>query len=66
MSRRWWRNRREVIKVIEKQLRQAEQLLKVKVLKSDNIEPGGVIPLPDGWKGAITEEVERIGSNKSK
>lgn len=50
----------------EKQLRQAEQLLKIRELKSDNIEPGGVVPLPDGWKGVITEEVEKIGSNQSK
>lgn len=48
----------------EKQLRQAEQLWKVRKLKSDNIEPGSVIPLPDGWKGVITEEVDRIGSSK--
>lgn len=48
-----------------KQIRQAEQLLKVRELKSDNIEPGGVVPLPGGWKGIITEEVERIGGNKS-
>ncbi len=42
----------------EEQLRQTEQLLKVRSLKSDNIEPGSVIPLPDGWKGIITEEVK--------
>ncbi len=58
-------SRKEAEKVTEKQLRQAEQLLKVRELKSDNIEPGGVVPLPDGWKGVITEEVERIGGNKS-
>lgn len=33
-------------------------------LKSDNIELGGVVPLPGGWKGVITEEVEKIGSSK--
>ncbi len=51
----------------EKQLRQAEQLLKIRELKSDNIELGGVVPvvpLPGGWKGVITEEVEKIGSSK--
>lgn len=59
------RSRREAEKVTVKQIRQAEQLLKVRELKSDNIEPGGVVPLPGGWKGIITEEVERIGGNKS-
>lgn len=34
------------------------------VKKSDNIELGSVIPLPDGRKGAVVEEVENIGKNK--
>lgn len=47
----------------EQQLRQAADLLKTKLLKSDNIELGGVIPLPDGRKGVIVEEVENIGKD---
>lgn len=58
------RSRREAEKVTVKQLCQAEQLPKVRELKSDNIEPGGVVPLPGGWKGIITGEVEKIGSSK--
>ena len=42
----------------EQQLKQAADLLNTKLLKSDNIELGGVIPLPDGRKGIIMEEVE--------
>ena len=57
-------SRKEAEKVTEKQLRQAEHLLKIRELKSDNIELGGVVPLPGGWKGVITEEVEKIGSSK--
>lgn len=42
----------------EQQLKQAADLLNTELLKSDNIALGGVIPLPDGRKGVIVEEVE--------
>lgn len=39
-------------------IKQAANRLGMKPLKSDNIALGGVIPLPDGIKCAIVEEVE--------
>lgn len=42
----------------EQQLKQAADLLNTKLLKSDNIELGSVIPLSDGGKGVVVEEVE--------
>lgn len=44
----------------EQQLKQAADLLNTKPLKSDNIALGGVIPLPDGRKGVVVEEVKNI------
>lgn len=44
--------------MIEQALREAADKLGIKLLKSDNIELGSVIPLPDGRKGAVAEEVE--------
>lgn len=42
----------------EQQLKQTADIFNTKPLKSDNIALGGVIPLPDGKKGVIVEEVE--------
>ena len=42
----------------EQQLKQAADVLNTRLLKSDNIELGGVIPLPDGKKGVVVEEVK--------
>lgn len=39
-------------------IKQAANRLGMKPLKSDNIALGGVIPLPNGIKYAIVEEVE--------
>lgn len=39
-------------------IKQAANRLGMKPLKSDNIALGSVIPLPDGKKGAIVEEVK--------
>lgn len=44
----------------EQQLKQAADLLNTELLKSDNIELGSVIPLPDGRKGVVVEEVKNI------
>lgn len=33
-------------------------------LKSDNIELGSILPLPNGRKAVVVEEVENIGKNK--
>lgn len=46
----------------EQQLKQAADLLNTKLLKpkSDNIELSSVIPLPDGRKGVVVEEVKNI------
>ena len=48
----------------EHELRQAADIVKTKLLKSDNIAPGSVIPLPDGRKGVIVKEVDRIGNER--
>ena len=50
--------RKEVRKVTQQQLKQAADPLNTKPLKSDNIELGSVIPLSDGRKGIVVEEVE--------
>ena len=42
----------------QQQLKQAADLLNKKPLKSDNIELGSVIPLPDSGKGVVVKEVE--------
>ncbi len=42
----------------QQQLKQAADLLNKKPLKSDNIALGSVIPLSDGRKGIVVEEVE--------
>ena len=42
----------------QQQLKQAADPLNTKPLKSDNIELGSVIPLSDGRKGIVVEEVE--------
>lgn len=44
--------------MVQEALKEAAYRLGCKLLKSDNIVLGGVIPLPDGRKGAIVEEVE--------
>lgn len=44
--------------MLEESIREAADKLGIRLLKSDNIELGSVIPLPDGRKGAIVEEVE--------
>lgn len=44
--------------MVQEALKEAADKLGIKLLKSDNIVLGGVIPLPDGRKGAIVEEVE--------
>lgn len=48
--------------MIEQALKEAADRLGYKLLKSDNIVLGGVMPLPDGRKGAVVEEVESIGN----
>lgn len=47
--------------MVQEALREAADKLGIKLLKSDNIELGSVIPLTDGRMGAIVEEVESIG-----
>lgn len=47
--------------MVQEALREAAGKLGYKLLKSDNIVLGGVIPLPDGRKGVIVKEVESIG-----
>ena len=42
----------------QQQLKQAADPLNTKPLKSDNIELGSVIPLSDGRKGIVVEEVD--------
>lgn len=44
--------------MVEQALREAADKLGIRLLKSDNIELGSVIPLSDGRKGAVVEEVE--------
>lgn len=44
--------------MLEESIKEAADRLGYKLLKSDNIVLGGVIPLPDGKKAAIVEEVE--------
>lgn len=44
--------------MVQEALKEAADKLGIKLLKSDNIVLGGVIPLPDGRKGAVVEEVE--------
>lgn len=44
--------------MVQEALKEAAGRLGYKLLKSDNIVLGGVIPLPDGRKGAVVEEVE--------
>lgn len=48
----------------EQQLRQAADFWNTKPLKSDNIALGGIIPLPNGERGMVVEEVESIGSKR--
>lgn len=43
--------------MLEESIREAVERLGYKPLKSDNIELGSVIPLPDGRTGATVEEV---------
>lgn len=50
------------IGMLEESIREAADRLGYKPLKSDNIVLGGVIPLPDGRKAAVVEEVESIGN----
>lgn len=50
--------------MVQEAFKEAADKLGIKLLKSDNIELGSVIPLPDGRKGAVVEEVEGIGKNK--
>lgn len=50
--------------MMERQLRQAADFWNTKPLKSDNIALGGIIPLPNGRKGMVVEEAERIGSKR--
>lgn len=49
--------------MIEQALKEAADRLGYRLLKSDNIVLGGVIPLPDGKKAAVVEEVESIGNS---
>ena len=51
-------------KVIQEALKEAADKLGIKLLKSDNIALGGIIPLPDGRKGVIIEEVELCSSQE--
>lgn len=44
--------------MVQEALREAADKLGYRLLKSDNIVLGGVIPLPDRRKGAVVEEVE--------
>lgn len=44
--------------MVEQALREAADKLGIRLLKSDNIELGSVIPLPEGRIGAVVEEVE--------
>lgn len=50
--------------MVQEALREAAGKLGYKLLKSDNIELGSVIPLPDGRKGAVVEEVELCSSRE--
>lgn len=50
--------------MMERQLRQAADFRETKPLKSDNIALGGIIPLTDGRKGVVVEEVESIGNKR--
>lgn len=50
--------------MVQEALKEAADKLGIKLLKSDNIVLGGVIPLPDGRKGAVVEEVESIGNKR--
>ena len=49
--------------MVQEALKEAADRLGYRLLKSDNIVLGGVMPLPDGRKGAVVEEVERIGQD---
>lgn len=44
--------------MLEESIKEAAERLGYKLLKSDNIELGGVIPFKNGKKAAIVEEVE--------
>ncbi len=50
--------------MVEQAFREAADKLRIRLLKSDNVELGSVIPLPDGRKGAVVEEVESIGNKR--
>lgn len=50
--------------MVQEALKEAADRIGYKLLKSDNIVLGGVIPLPDGRKGAVVEEVESIGNKR--
>lgn len=44
--------------MLEESIKEAAERLGYKLLKSDNIVLGGVIPLSNGKKAAVVEEVE--------
>lgn len=48
--------------MVQEALKEAADKLGYKPLKSDNIDLGGIIPLPDGRKGVVVEEVELCSS----
>jgi hypothetical protein len=50
--------------VVQEALKEAADKLGIKLLKSDNIAIGGIIPLSDGKKGVIVEEVELCSSQE--
>lgn len=50
--------------MIQESLKEAADKLGIKLLKSDNIVIGGIIPLSDGKKGVIVEEVELCSSQE--
>lgn len=48
--------------MLEESIKEAADRLGYKPLKSDNIVLSGVIPLKNGKKAAVVEEVEIIGN----
>ncbi len=50
--------------MVQEALKEAADKLGIKLLKSDNIAIGGIIPLSDGKKGVIVEEVELCSSQE--
>ena len=50
--------------MVQESLKEAAEKLGYKLLKSDNIVLSGVIPLPNGRKAVIVEEVDACSFQK--